>query len=655
MKRCAIARVGAWLKGIKLVSQLSQLSRQWKQSVLVSLDMISVPVAVILALIIRWGGLHFSLSVGDVLGIVVTSIVTAVIFLRIGLYRAVVRYMGADAILTIVQGVTLSALVLSLTMMLARSGMPRSTPFIYWGLMMVAVGGCRLVVRTLYHNAWRGLGENVIIYGAGHSGRELLPVLFNRGNFSPVAFIDDDPAMRGTIIHGVRVYGADSLEKLVSQFEVKQVLLAMPSVDRKRRVGVIEMLEQFPVHVKTVPDVGELMAGTADVGELRDIDIEDLLGRQAVPPRPELLSASVLGKVVMVTGAGGSIGSELCRQIVKGQPDTLLLFDSSEYALYQISEELQRSIAVLPNVPRVVTLIGSVQNQQHLQAICQQFNVQTIYHAAAYKHVPIVENNISEGVRNNVFGTVAAARAAIAAKVETFVLVSSDKAVRPTNFMGASKRFAELVLQAYAVDSRYTKFSMVRFGNVLGSSGSVVPLFQDQVRRGGPVTVTHPDVVRYFMTIPEAAQLVLQAGGMAKGGDVFLLDMGEPVRIIDLAHRIIRLMGHNVNVSGHDDKAMEVVYTGLRPGEKLYEELLLGEGGSPTEHPMIMRAQEEFLRLDELEPLLAALNQSCSQNDCEKTRTILMSAVKGFQSKDGISDAIWRQCGCEVLSDYRVS
>jgi FlaA1/EpsC-like NDP-sugar epimerase len=412
-----------------------------------------------------------------------------------------------------------------------------------------------------------------------------------------------------------------------------------------RRKQILDELEHLPVYVKTVPDLGDLMSGNATAGQLQDIDLADLLGRDAVPPNPLLIDCCIRNKVVMVTGAGGSIGSELCRQIIRCRPEELIMLDISEYALYQIAIELEHLNEQGDFKTRIVPLLGSVQNQQRLEAIFREFAVDTVYHAAAYKHVPMVEYNVVEGVSNNVFGTLAAGRAAVKAGVENFVLISTDKAVRPTNVMGASKRMAELLLQAFSQKYPSTTFSMVRFGNVLGSSGSVVPLFRQQIQHGGPVTVTHKDIIRYFMTITEAAQLVLQASAMAKGGDVFVLDMGEPVRIFDLARRLIRLMGFDIKDKTHPKGDIEIRFTGLRPGEKLYEELLLGDNVTGTGHPKIMRAEEDLLSEAVIDRYIDELRAACDSNDCTAIQTILKKTVCGFDPKDGISDVMWHRQG----------
>lgn len=619
------------------------LPRRVKQLVFGFADLFFLPLSIWLAVSLRYGEQSFTLGANDYAAAAVCVLVSIIIFATTGLYRAVVRYMGQQAILATIRGITISALVLALTMLLFRSGMPRSIPIIYWGIALFLIGGPRLLIRSSYHSLKRRRAIKVAVYGAGDSGRQLLNSLHQGDKFKPVALIDDDGALHGRVINGVRVYPFRKLKKLIAKKGITDILLALPTVGRERRREIIQSLESLSISVKTMPSFEELVLGTARVDDIHDVRVEDLLGRNAVAPNPRLLGRCIKNKVVMVTGAGGSIGSELCRQIIRNQPAELLLMDICEFNLYKIDRELQHHARDSGQAITVTPLLGSVQNRNHLESIFTEFGVQTVYHAAAYKHVPMVEYNNSEGVRNNVFGTYEAARAAVAAGVETFVLISTDKAVRPTNVMGASKRMAELILQGFANKQSRTRFCMVRFGNVLGSSGSVVPLFRDQIRNGGPVTVTHPDVVRYFMTIPEAAQLVLQAGSLGKGGDVFVLDMGDQVRIVDLAKRMIRLMGHRVRDADRPDGDIEIAFSGLRPGEKLYEELLVGDNVTGTEHPMIMRAEEDSLTEAVLDTLLARLTGACDSNDCHTIKEVLEEAVSGFKSSDGISDAIWKK------------
>lgn len=567
------------------------------------------------------------------------------IFIKLGLYRAIVRYIGLDALWTIFKAISLFTVIFATVVVLSGpyAGLvPRTIYIINAILLFLAVGGLRLYARWLFISSTRSpLAEldnqryipPVLIYGAGRAGAQLSALLKMGRQLRPVAFIDDDPTLYRQQINGLNVYRPRDLVKLIDKFHVRDVLLAMPSASRSRRSEILRSLEDLPVHIRTLPDLTEIAEGKLEVSDIQEVDIADLLGREPVAPDPQLLTANISGKCVMVTGAGGSIGSELTRQIIKLKPSRLLLFDISEFALYQIEQELCNQ----PSGVEVIALLGSVVDRVRMTSICQHFSVQTIYHAAAYKHVPMVEKNVGEGIRNNVFGTLHCAQAAIAAKVETFVLISTDKAVRPTNTMGASKRMAELVLQALA-GTADTRFTMVRFGNVLGSSGSVVPLFREQIAKGGPVTVTDPQIIRYFMTIPEAAELVIQAGAMGQGGDVFVLDMGSAVKIVDLATRMIHLSGFTVKNAENPDGDIEITYTGLRPGEKLFEELLIGENVSQTDHQKIMRAQEGVIAWTDLQLILTDLQHAVSIADYEQIRAILGKYVDGFMPQCGIED-----------------
>jgi FlaA1/EpsC-like NDP-sugar epimerase len=627
------------------LEKLVELPRNIKQACLLSLDMVFVAAALWAAVAFRYGHLNFNLGAIEILCGVLTVLASAVIFLRLGLYRAVIRFMGQQAIWAVITAVSYSTLVLGAVIFFTRAEVPRSMPFIYWALAMLGIGGTRLSVRAYYQAKLRSLSENVIIYGAGESGRQLLTALHHGDQYRVVVFVDDDPRLQHSVINGLQVAKPEELEDLIAQHDITQVLLAVPSASPERRKEIINSLVGLPVYVRTVPKINELVAGQASVNQIRDIDLDDLLGREPVPPHPELIDRCITDKVVMVTGAGGSIGSELCRQILMSGPKELLLLDNSEYALYNIERDLRETLESSELDVEIVVLLGSVQDQRRLESIYRTFNVQSVYHAAAYKHVPMVEYNIAEGVANNVFGTWYAAEAARKAGVETFVLVSTDKAVRPTNIMGASKRFAEMLLQGLAQTETKTRFCMVRFGNVLGSSGSVVPLFRDQIASGGPVTVTHPEVSRYFMSIAEAAQLVLQASAMGTGGDVFVLDMGEPVRIVDLARRMIRLSGYEMDHDTHVGEHIDIEFIGLRPGEKLHEELLLGTQVTGTGHPMIMRAEEECLSYAQVERHLQDLMRFCDALDCSGITSVLNNAVSGFGSHEVRYDHLWRKQG----------
>jgi len=648
----------------KLAYWFIGLTRPRKALILIGADFVFAVLALWSSFSLRWGVLFAPSRIEWTL-IAVAPLLAVPIFMRLGLYRAIIRYIEMKALWTIVQAVTLYACAFAalyfLPFIFYESGirsLPRTVPVLNWLIMLLLVGSSRFFARwwlgDVYirlgggHHAAAHMKKNVVIYGAGSGGVQLASALALGREFKPVAFIDDDPSLHKHKIHGLKIYPFSALSYLIERFDVASVLLAIPSARRARKSELIRQLEPYAVQVLSMPGVSEIAEGKITFDSLREVDIEDLLGRDPVAPDPGLLHANITGKAVMVTGAGGSIGSELCRQILSLKPSALILFELSEYALYAIEQELQLRSARLPTAekPPIYAILGSVTDAPRLRKVCTTFKVRTIYHAAAYKHVPMVEHNPSVAIRNNVFGTLRTAEAAMQAGVETFVLISTDKAVRPTNTMGATKRFAELILQAFsaASENRHpTRFTMVRFGNVLGSSGSVVPLFREQIKRGGPVTVTDPNIIRYFMTIPEAAQLVIQAGAMGGGGDVFVLDMGDPVRILDLAKRMIHLSGLEIKDKEHPDGEIEICFSGLRPGEKLYEELLIGDHVTETSHPRIMRAEEHVLPWSDLAQRLERLDKAAEQDDHEQIREILLAAVSGFAPQCGIEDLLWKQ------------
>ena len=576
---------------------------------------------------------------------------------RIDLYRAIILYMGLQSGFLVLKGVTVTTFFISVAYFFAESTPPYDYSIlpIFWMMALLFIGGSRFVAKVLLQSLISNFRprEPVIIYGAGSSGMQLLAALQNGGQYLPVAFVDDSHHMLGSTVHGIRVHSPNALYELIESYAIRKILLAIPSATSSERKEILNRLEHLPVHVKTVPDLFDMVSGKSDVDEVRDIDIEDLLGREIVPPNPKLLGACITNQSVMVTGAAGSIGSELCRQIVSINPARVVLLDSFEYGLYEIERELKEKLELVDGGERIqiVALLGSVCNRSQMDSAIKSFGVDTVYHVAAYKQVPMVEKNIIEGAQNNIFGTLVAAKAAMKHQVKNFVLISTDKAVRPTNFMGATKRFAEQVLQALAQTEQSTKFSMVRFGNVLGSSGSVVPLFRRQINSGGPVTVTHPEVTRYFMTIQEAAQLVLQAGSMASGGDVFVLDMSEPIRIDDLAKKMVHLMGYDIKDANSYRGDIAIEYSGLRPGEKLYEELLIGESVTGTEHPKILRAEEETLSWEVLQKLLSSLKMACESIDLPGVRSVLLEAVDGFEPKEEVSDPLWASSKGETNVD----
>ncbi|EOW9290924.1 TPA: polysaccharide biosynthesis protein [Vibrio cholerae] len=623
------------------------LSRVNKRILSVLLDVFFIVFSFYSAYWVRVGNVEIihSDSIPYLLATVI--VVTILSFTRLGLYRAILRYLTFHALAVVSVGTLISTASVAIAAFYFNAPVPRSLPIIYGTFLCLLCGGSRLIVRVLV-SGLNGKGRKVVlIYGAGSAGRQLAIALRNSENYKVVGFIDQDKTLENTVIMGLQVYDISRAAYLVDKYDVTQVLLAVPSASRARRKKILESLIDLSAEVLTVPDMKDIVEGKASIDQLKDVAIEDLLGRDPVTPQQCLMESNILGKVVMVTGAGGSIGSELCRQIVRQKPKALVLFELSEFGLYQIDRELQQLMESEGLHVEIIPLLGSVQRINRLVVTMKSFKVQTVYHAAAYKHVPLVEYNVVEGVRNNVFGTYYAAQAAIEAGVESFVLISTDKAVRPTNVMGTTKRMAELGLQALAEQenrkTKGTRFCMVRFGNVLGSSGSVVPLFKRQIEAGGPITVTHPDIIRYFMTIPEAAQLVIQAGAMGKGGDVFVLDMGEPVRITDLAVNLIQLSGLEVKDEQHPYGDIAIEFTGLRPGEKLYEELLIGDNVQKTAHERIMTANERYLPLAEFEQHLNELDNACHAFNHERIRELLLEAPTDFNPTDGIGDLVWQR------------
>ena len=568
------------------------------------------------------------------------------IFIRLGLYRAVIRFMEDRVVFVVAGGVTLSVVLLAAGVALTHTpGLSRGVLAIYWVLAILYVGATRFLARSYFLHAERGQDSRirVAIYGAGQAGTQLAYALRAGREYLPVAYFDDKLALQNTEVGGVRVYSSDELLSVIAAKQIDELLLAVPSASRARRKEIIDCLEGIHCKVRLVPGMADVVSGNFTVDAIREVEIEDLLGRESVVPDAALLGKCITGKVVMVSGAGGSIGSELCRQIILLQPARLVLMDLSEFALYSIEQELIALCASSSLGVDIVPLLGSVTHQRRNEMVMKGFGVQTVYHAAAYKHVPLVEHNPIEGLRNNALGTQRMAEAALAAGVETFVLISTDKAVRPTNVMGASKRLSELILQALARDGGATRFCMVRFGNVLGSSGSVVPLFRRQIAAGGPITLTHAEITRYFMTIPEAAQLVIQAGSMGQGGEVYVLDMGEPVKINDLARRMVHLSGLELRDEAHPDGDIAIEIVGLRPGEKLFEELLIGENVEGTSHPLIMRAYEHELPWMVLKKHLAGLDDACKDFDYEQVLALLALLVQEYSpARHGDADLLWR-------------
>ena len=656
---------------MSLRERLLGMRRRYKRLLQVSADILLIWLAVWLAFVLRMGSDDLVQPLGGHAWLFVAAPLLAIpLFIRMGLYRAVLRYLDNNGLLTILKAVSLAALLLALAIYWYRDApalVPRSLVFNYWWISLLLIGGLRLLMRHYFLGDWGdwkrarhmlpftrdddGLSR-VAIYGAGSAGHQLAAALRRGRAMRPVAFLDDDDGIANRTIAGLKVYKPKHLQQMIDETGASEVLLAIPSASRARRREILAALETYPLHVRSVPGLMELASGRVKVEDIQEVDIADLLGRDAVEPRVELFERCIRGQVVMVTGAGGSIGSELCRQILTQAPAVLILFEHSEYNLYSIHQELQ--VRLDPAI-RLVPILGSIRNPQRLLDVMRTWRVDTLYHAAAYKHVPMVEHNIAEGVLNNVVGTLNTAQAAILAGVRHCVLISTDKAVRPTNVMGCTKRLAEQLLQALSSEAEprlhglgcaqanRTRFCMVRFGNVLGSSGSVIPLFREQIRRGGPVTVTHPEITRYFMTIPEAAQLVIQAGAMGQGGDVFVLDMGEPVRIAELAEKMIRLSGLTLRSEHNPRGDIAIEYSGLRPGEKLYEELLIGDNVSATEHPMIRRADEQHMSWEALSELLDQLLAAVADEDCARIRTLLCQAVPEYRSECEIVDWIYSQ------------
>ncbi|MEP2639954.1 nucleoside-diphosphate sugar epimerase/dehydratase [Roseobacter sp.] len=618
----------------KIALWLIRLPRFQKRLLQIVTDVILLTASFIAAMALRLDSFEFMWSRDPWIAISITLPVTISIFIRSGFYRAVVRYISSRALKTVFWGVLASSVFLLVASQVSGLFVPRSVPGIYALLAFFSVGGVRFVLRELFFSHQRSGRTPVLIYGAGASGRDLAKVLGEGREYTAIGFVDRNKALHGSDIMGLRVYPPARLPQLLADHGIAIVMLALPRLMRSERKEIIDTLAEYAVRVQTVPELDEIVGGRAQVSEIREVAPEDLLGRDPIAPDQALMTRNISGKVVLVTGAGGSIGSELCWQIISQRPKRLIVFDVSEAALYRIDMDLREGGAI-----NVTAILGSVRDPNAVQGVFERFGIDTVYHAAAYKHVPLVEENCAEGFLNNAVGTQTVLKAALAHECDAFILISTDKAVRPTNVMGATKRMAELLCQAHAATKPKTCISMVRFGNVLGSSGSVVPRFRAQIASGGPVTVTHPEITRYFMSVPEAAQLVIQAGAMAQGGDVFVLDMGAPVRIHDLADRMIRLSGLKPYVAGQGHGDIQIAYTELRPGEKLYEELLINETARSTAHPRIMTSHEEFLPMDELIPLVEDMVSQCRAGNHGGLQDCLRNAPTGYPAAQTASPA----------------
>ncbi|WP_416695917.1 polysaccharide biosynthesis protein [Candidatus Pseudothioglobus sp. Uisw_050_01] len=627
-----------------MLNKFKTLSRLSKQLIMCLVDSLVIILVLLASFSVRLGYWYFPNN--DLIWLIFGSPIIAIpIFIYFGLYTAVIRYIGFDALWRVAKAASLYALIWGVIgLMSGAYDLPRSVILINWVQAIFVIGALRIIARWVLYGSKLKIenshGINVLIYGAGDAGLQLVSALMRSSQYNPVGFIDDSKELQNNQVSGLNIFSVELIGSLINKLKVDEILIAMPSVSRAKKRSILNKLEQYSVVVRILPSMSELAQGKVSIGDLRKVSIKDLLGRDVIEPNKKLLGANISKKIVMVTGAGGSIGSELSRQIIFLKPEAIILYEINELALYTIENEL--ATLNFSDV-KIYPILGSINNQSRFTNVLNHYGVNTIYHTAAYKHVPMVEFNITEGIYNNVFGTLKCAIAAIDAKVETFVLISTDKAVRPTNTMGASKRCAELIIQALSSEQDNTLLSMVRFGNVLGSSGSVIPLFENQIKQGGPVTVTDINIVRYFMTIPEAVELVIQAGAMAEGGDVFVLDMGKPVKIYDLAKEMIKLSGLQVLDEENPEGDIEIKFTGLRPGEKLYEELLVGKNTSKTDNELIMRAQEDMISWETLSSLLDGLKDSLIASEYEKTQALLINIVPEFSPQSKIVDLLYKK------------
>jgi FlaA1/EpsC-like NDP-sugar epimerase len=617
---------------MRLITAVTYLPRFWKRVIIIAFDALALAGALWASFALRYGQWSPPTSTSDFLLILSAPLVAVPIFVRLGLYRAVIRYLPERALWTTIQATTMATLcwvlVIFLSQISLRILVPRSVPILYWALATIAIGGSRFIAKKLLwpNSANRHQNKPIAIYGAGEAGAQLASALHRQGTHRVVAFLDDDPTLSGHDVASIRVFPPSSVTMLAEQYGVEEVILSIPTLTAARRREIAMVVGGHGLKVRTVPPVTDLVDGRYLVSQIREIDIDELLGRSSVPPDPELLQSMIEGKTIMVTGAGGSIGSELCRLIARLAPRSLILFEANEFALYQIERELGENSAV-----KVIPVLGSIVDRQRVDTCMSRYTPDVVFHAAAHKHVPLIEANALEGIRNNIMGTRIVADAAYAHGISTFVLISSDKAVRPTNVMGATKRWAELIVSQKAQEAASARtgqrFTAVRFGNVLGSNGSVVPLFKEQIARGGPVTLTDPTMTRYFMSIHEASELIVQAGALSRGGDIFLLDMGNPMLIRDLAENMIQLAGLTVRSSDHPDGDIDLVITGKRPGEKMYEELFYDNNTvEPTDHPKIRRSQKESVV--SIDSALAEIMSFVEAEDEQSARAFLFGLIE---------------------------
>ena len=620
----------------KILEKLLTYPQRAKQVILITFDAILLSFCFLSAMWLRLDRLYFVVDPNIWIAVGIAISTSIVVFIYFGIYRSVLRYLSADILKGLGVGLLFSATVVFIITQAYPLSIPRSVPGIYFAISFISISGGRYLMHKLLSAAHNEQLTPVVIYGAGAAGRQLLNALKKGCEYRPIFFIDDDELFDGRVVNGLGVYNFKNGAQNIEKEQIETVLLAMPSISVTARKAVLDKLSSLNIEIKTMPGMTDIIEGRTEISQLRSIKIEELLERATVLPNTDLMDATIKGKNVLVTGAGGSIGSELCRQILNHKPNALILFDHSEHNLYQIEREIRQRFANELNLPKISAKLGSVQNSGSVLELFKAQKIDTVYHAAAYKHVPLIEENCIEAIKNNVLGTQILATASMKALVKNFILVSSDKAVRPANIMGATKRLAELICQSAANSQPDTLFSIVRFGNVMGSSGSVIPLFTEQIKNGGPITVTHKEITRFFMTITEAAQLVIQAASLSNGGEVFLLDMGKPIKILEVAQRMASLQGMRSSIEGDKDDCcdIKIVITGLRPGEKLFEELLISDDAQPTLHTRIMMANEEMVSSKLVKELISEFEQACAENDAQRAFSLLVSAPTGYNPKN---------------------